>query len=120
MLILELRRVLAPGVARHSQELYRAVWTRLNTVFPRHLWLLTVNSLSQPPRISAEELAIDPLSVLRCDLRVFRTGPVLQLVLYMLKASLAASTSRLGRSCSDLQLQGSNIQVMLMENYDSK
>ena len=110
-LVSGMRTVLGPGVARHSQELYRQVWTRLNTVYPRHLWLMTVNSLSQPPRISAEELAIDPLSVLRCDRRVFRTGPLLHLLLYMLKACLAASRSRLARYCSDQQGQpGSNIQ----------
>ena len=101
-----MRRVLEPGVARHSQELVRQVWTRLNTVYPRHLWLMTVNSLAQPQsqaRLSAEELAIDPLSVLRCDSRVFRTGPILQLLLYMLKACLAASRTRLARVCSDQQ-----------------
>ena len=110
-LVSGVRTVLGPGVARHSQELYRQVWTRLNTVYPRHLWLMTVNSLCQSPRISAEELAIDPLSVLRCDSRVFRTGPILHLLLYMLKACLAASRTRLARYCSDqLGQPGSNIQ----------
>ena len=109
-LVTNIRLVLEPGVGRHSQELYRAVWSRLNTVYPRHLWLMTVNSLSQSPRISLEELAIDPLSVLRCDSRVFRTGPILQLLLYMLKASLAASRTRLGKYCTDQQQQNSNIQ----------
>ena len=110
-LVRNIRLVVAPGVARQSQELYRQVWVRLNTVYPRHLWLLTVNSLSHPPNISADELAIDPLSVLRCDSRVFRAGPILHLLLYMMKACLAASRTRLARYCSDQQLQGSNIQV---------
>ena len=35
--------------------------------------------------ITQEELALDPLAMLRCDERVFRTGPILQIVLYMLK-----------------------------------
>ena len=38
-----------------------------------------------PLAITQEELALDPLAMLRCDERVFRTGPILQIVLYMLK-----------------------------------
>ena len=72
--------ILDDRVPRHTQELFKRVWLRLNSVYPRHLWLMTVNSLSQLPPISAEELAVDPLSVLRCDPRVFRTGKYLHLI----------------------------------------
>ena len=44
--------VLRPGVPRHTQELYKEVWLRLNTVYPRQLWLLTVNCLTPPPTIT--------------------------------------------------------------------
>jgi integrator complex subunit 2 len=93
--------VLEPGVPRHTQELWRQVWLRLNTVYPRQLWLLTVNQLTPPPAISQEDLALDPLAVLRCDERVFRCGPLLSVVLYMLKACLAASRSRLAQHLQD-------------------
>ena len=103
-----IRTVLSPQVPRHTQELYKQVWSRLNTVYPRQLWLMTVNSLTQSPAITAEELALDPLSVLRCDSRVFRAGPILQLMLYMLKACLAASRTRLAQYCSDQQLMANS------------
>merc|ERR1712130_756811 len=103
--------VLEPEVPRHTQELYRQVWLRLNTVYPRQLWLLTGNHLTPPPKISQEDLALDPLAVLRCDDRVFRTAPLLSILLYMLKACLAASRSRL---CQYLQDQESAaIQILL-------
>ena len=62
-------------------ELYRQVWLRLNSIFPRQLWVMTVNairlelSLSEecpPPTLTQDHLIFDPLHVLRCDLRVFR------------------------------------------------
>ena len=108
VLVSNIRTILSPLVPRHTQELYRQVWSRLNTVYPRQLWLMTVNSLSESPAITAEELAIDPLSVLRCDSRVFRAGPILQLLLYMLKACLAASRTRLAQYCTDQQLGASS------------
>ena len=74
------------------------------------LWLMTVNSLNQMPSISAPELAIDPLAVLRCDSRVFRTGPILHILLYMLKACLAASRTSLSQYCADQNLINPTIQ----------
>jgi len=102
-LVSNIDTVLGHTVPRHTQELYKQVWLRLNTVYPRQLWLLTVNSLTTPPSITQEELALDPLAVLRCDERVFRTGPMLQIVLYMLKACLAASRTRLSQYLVDQQ-----------------
>eukprot|EP00092_Neocalanus_flemingeri_P019401 GFUD01021015.1.p1 GENE.GFUD01021015.1~~GFUD01021015.1.p1 ORF type:complete len:1102 (+),score=357.95 GFUD01021015.1:297-3602(+) len=102
-LVSNIDTVLGETVPRHTQELYKQVWLRLNTVYPRQLWLLTVNSLTAPPAITQEELALDPLAVLRCDERVFRTGPILQIVLYMLKACLAASRTRLSQYLVDQQ-----------------
>jgi len=102
-LVSNIDTLLGQTVPRHTQELYKQVWLRLNTVYPRQLWLLTVNSLTSPPAITQEELALDPLAVLRCDERVFRTGPILQIVLYMLKACLAASRTRLSQYLVDQQ-----------------
>ncbi len=72
-------------------------------MFPRKLWVTTVNAIVHPntgnycgkKKISEEDLVLDPLQVLRCDRRVYRTGPVLDIVLYMLKACLAASRTHL-------------------------
>jgi len=106
-LVSNIDTLLGEGVPRHTQELYKQVWLRLNTVYPRQLWLLTVNSLTTPPAITQEELALDPLAVLRCDEKVFRTGPILQIVLYMLKACLAASRTRLSQYLVDHVVTGS-------------
>eukprot|EP00088_Acartia_fossae_P070615 TRINITY_DN951_c0_g1_i4.p1 TRINITY_DN951_c0_g1~~TRINITY_DN951_c0_g1_i4.p1 ORF type:complete len:1177 (+),score=271.60 TRINITY_DN951_c0_g1_i4:42-3572(+) len=89
-------------VARQVQELYRMVWMQLNAVYPRKLWLFTVNNLNPQESVAAcdlnqEELSLDPLSVLRCDPAVFRSGSILSIVLYMLKACLAASRTRLNQ-----------------------
>lgn len=97
----QISSIVREGVPRHTQELYKQVWLRLNTVYPRQLWLMTVNCLTPPPSISQEDLALDPLSVLRCPDQVFRTGPILTIVLYMLKACLAASRTRLAQYLID-------------------
>jgi integrator complex subunit 2 len=71
--------VLGEGVPRQVQDLYRSVWLNLNAVYPRKLWLLTVNNLRVKESVvsrnlTQEELALDPLAVLRCNERVFRSG----------------------------------------------
>lgn len=88
------------------------LWWKFNTVFPRKLWVMTVNALRKPqnfrmaPEIkpleySWDELALDPLIVLRCDSRVFRNVDTLEIVLHILSAFLAASR----RCLSNLQYQ---------------
>ena len=96
------------------------VWLRMNTVYPRQLWLLTVNHLTPPPKISQEDLALDPLAVLRCDDRVFRTAPLLSILLYMLKACLAASRSRLCQYLQDQPPPGANTSLAETEREELK
>jgi len=108
VLINNIRDVIKDGVPRQVQELYRGVWMNLNSVYPRKLWLLTVNNLTPKESVisrsfSQEELSLDPLAVLRCEPKVFRSGPMLSIVLYMLKACLAASRSRLSQHLLDQQ-----------------
>ncbi|XP_077292216.1 integrator complex subunit 2 [Arctopsyche grandis] len=104
------KTVLGDKVSRHIQELYRQVWLRLNTVLPRSLWvmsinaLLDINSVSRNVTLTQENILVDPLQVLRCDLRVFRCGPILKIVLRILEASLAASRSQLSRHLHDKPL----------------
>lgn len=78
------------------------LWWKFNTILPRKLWVMTVNSLIRPQNFrtgldvrpveySWDELALDPLIVLRCDSRVFRCVDTLSIVLHILSAFLAAS-----------------------------
>lgn len=104
------KSVLGDQVPRHIQELYREVWLRLNTVLPRCLWIMTINALldingsSKTVTITQENVLVDPLQVLRCDIRVFRCGPILKIILRILEASLAASRSQLSRHLLDKPL----------------
>ncbi|KAJ2953568.1 hypothetical protein O0L34_g1170 [Tuta absoluta] len=104
------KNVLGELVPRHIQELYREVWLRLNTVLPRCLWIMTINALldingsARSVTITQENVLVDPLQVLRCDIRVFRCGPILKIILRILEASLAASRSQLSRHLSDKPL----------------
>lgn len=76
-----------------SADLFRDVWYKLNNVYPRHLWEITSNALLTDGslHLTADELTVDPLQVLRCDSRVFRCAPILDILLHILAASLAAS-----------------------------
>lgn len=105
-----IKSVLGDQVPRHIQELYREVWLRLNTVLPRCLWIMTINALLdinggvKNVTITQENVLVDPLQVLRCDIRVFRCGPILKIILRILEASLAASRSQLSRHLLDKPL----------------
>ncbi|KAL0849125.1 hypothetical protein ABMA28_013475 [Loxostege sticticalis] len=104
------KSVLGDKVPRHIQELYREVWLRLNTVLPRCLWIMTINALldingnARNVTVTQENVLVDPLQVLRCDIRVFRCGPILKIILRILEASLAASRSQLSRHLLDKPL----------------
>lgn len=105
-----IRKILGNTVPRLIQELYRQVWIRLNTVLPRHLWVMSINGLMpddsaiKPGLLTQENVLMDPLQVLRCDERVFRCPDVLSIVLRILQASLAASKSQLSRHILDKPL----------------
>ncbi|XP_044738623.1 integrator complex subunit 2 isoform X2 [Chrysoperla carnea] len=93
-------------IPRYVQELYKQVWLRLNTVLPRCLWIMSINALHdnsylQNLMITQRNIMVDPLQVLRCDIRVFRCAPILTIVLRVLQASLAASRSQLSRHLLD-------------------
>lgn len=74
-------------------------------MFPRKLWVMTTNALMHSDmgmkRMTQQDLILDPLQVLRCDRRVFRAGPVMEIVLYVLKAFLAASRTHLTQHLQD-------------------
>ncbi|KAL7289015.1 hypothetical protein TKK_0016972 [Trichogramma kaykai] len=101
------KRILDKKVPRYIQELYQQVWLRLNTVLPRALWVLSINSLFIEDSavttvfLTQETIVLDPLQVLRCDMRVFRCAPVLTVILRILQATLQASRSQLTRHMQD-------------------
>ncbi|XP_074643073.1 integrator complex subunit 2-like [Tubulanus polymorphus] len=93
-----LLKLLEPDVPRRVLDLVCKVWIRLNTVMPRRLWMMTVNSLRTPSKgvvpnlpYSQDDITVDPLIVLRCDIRVFRCPPLLDVTLRLLTAYLNAS-----------------------------
>lgn len=78
------------------------LWWKFNIVFPRKLWVMTVNAMRRPQctrdssnlapvEYSWDELAIDPLIVLRSDVRVFRCVELLNILLHVLSSFLSAS-----------------------------
>lgn len=112
-------KILDVEVPRLIQELYHQVWIRLNTVLPRRLWVMSVNALMPQDHIAhhllnhntSENILVDPLQVLRCDERIFRTPDALGIVLRILQASLASSKSQLSRHILDKPLMEKNGQL---------
>ena len=94
-----------PSTPQMVRELYGQLWFHMNSVFPRKLWTLTINHLNRVvnghvtvrtmKKINHDDLIIDPLQILRCDKRVFEAAPVLEILLYILRACLAASRTML-------------------------
>ncbi|KAG8176516.1 hypothetical protein JTE90_021808 [Oedothorax gibbosus] len=90
-----------PRLLDHADSLQlltkaKKVWWKLNAVFPRSLWVMTVNAFPQKEyrtarRLTLDDVILDPLHVLRCDKRIFRCPPFTEIILHMLQAFLAAS-----------------------------
>ncbi|XP_058821101.1 integrator complex subunit 2 isoform X2 [Topomyia yanbarensis] len=116
-LIRYFKMILGSTVPRLVQELYKNVWIRLNTVFPRRLWVMTISALMPKDTVTEnftltqETILIDPLQVLRCDERLFRCASALSVVLRILQATLAASKSQLSRHMLDKPLLDVGNQV---------
>jgi len=61
-------------------ESYQTVWLRLNTVLPRSLWVMTVNSLLLPEPgheglmvpLTQEDVVLDPLQVNSTSFMLFK------------------------------------------------
>lgn len=104
------KKILEPSVPRLIQELYKQIWTKLNSVLPRQLWVMTINALMPDDTITKhvilrqENIMIEPLQILRCDERIFRCPDALSIILKILQASLAASKIQLSRHIMDKPL----------------
>lgn len=104
------KKILDDSVPRLIQELYKQIWIKLNTILPRHLWVMTINALMPIDAITKnallrqENIMIEPLQILRCDERVYRCPDALAIILRILQASLAASKIQLSRHIMDKPL----------------
>ena len=104
------KKILEDSVPRLIQELYKQVWIKLNTILPRHLWVMTINALmpndtiTRNAMVKQENIMIEPLQILRCDERVYRCPDALAIILRILQASLAASKIQLSRHIMDKPL----------------
>ncbi|XP_072099646.1 integrator complex subunit 2 isoform X1 [Mobula birostris] len=100
-LMLDLYKLLEPGVPRQILQIVNQLWRLLNTVMPRRLWVMTVNALQPKAKLlrqqkyTQNDLMIDPLIVLRCDRRVYRCPPLMDITLHMLNGYLLASKAYL-------------------------
>uniref|UniRef100_A0A4W6EAZ4 Integrator complex subunit 2 n=1 Tax=Lates calcarifer TaxID=8187 RepID=A0A4W6EAZ4_LATCA len=93
--------LLEPAVPLRILQTLNKLWMALNTVMPRRLWVMTVNALQpsakllRQQRYTQNDLMVDPLIVLRCDQRVYRCPPLMDIVLHMLNGYLLASKAYL-------------------------
>ena len=106
-IVSRLPELLEESTPRRTRELVKIIWFKLNRIHPRKLWASTCDALKiqastlTKNRLGQEDLVLDPLQVIRCDRRVFRVGPILEMILYMLKACLAASRTHLANHLLD-------------------
>jgi len=88
------------------------LWWKFNTICPRKLWVMTINSLRTMKNgsklgsiqflvYSWGDLVNDPLIALRCDNLVFRCPQYLNILLHILSAFLAASRRCLHEQLAD-------------------
>uniref|UniRef100_A0A8C4SC60 Integrator complex subunit 2 n=2 Tax=Erpetoichthys calabaricus TaxID=27687 RepID=A0A8C4SC60_ERPCA len=96
-----MNQLLNPGIPRRVLQTVSNLWMVLNTVMPRRLWVMTVNALlpsiklQRQQKYTQNDLMIDPLIVLRCDRRVYRCPPLMDITLHMLNGYLLASKAYL-------------------------
>ncbi|RXM96651.1 Integrator complex subunit 2 [Acipenser ruthenus] len=101
VLMSNMSRLLNVGVSRRIFQTVNKLWMVLNTVMPRRLWVMTVNALQpsikllRQQKYTQNDLMIDPLIVLRCDQRIYRCPPLMDITLHMLNGYLLASKAYL-------------------------
>ncbi|KAM5180305.1 integrator complex subunit 2 [Mantella aurantiaca] len=101
VLTANMSQLLNVGVPRRILQTINKLWMTLNTVMPRRLWVMTVNALQPSLKLvrrhkyTQNDLMIDPLIVLRCDARILRCPPLMDITLHMLNGYLLASKAYL-------------------------
>lgn len=84
----------------------------VNTILPKDL--LTTSS----PNYNHESLLMDPLQILRCESKIFRSPDGLLIVLRILQASLAASKTQLTRHIQEKPLLDKDGQMQSEEERE--
>lgn len=119
-----MNQLLYPGIPRRILQTVNRLWMALNTVMPRRLWVMTVNALQPSAKMirqqkyTQKDLMIDPLIVLRCDQRVHRCPPLMDITLRMLNGYLLASKAYLSahlKETADQDIRPSQNNLMGME-----
>ncbi|XP_066492113.1 integrator complex subunit 2 [Tiliqua scincoides] len=119
-----MNRLLYPGIPRRILQTVNRLWMALNTVMPRRLWVMTVNALQpsvkmvRQQKYTQKDLMIDPLIVLRCDQRVHRCPPLMDVTLHMLNGYLLASKAYLSahlKETADQDIRPSQNNLMGLE-----
>ncbi|KAI5099789.1 integrator complex subunit 2 [Silurus meridionalis] len=93
--------LLEDNIPRRVLQTVNKLWLVLNTVMPRRLWVMTVNALQPSVKhlrkqcYTQNDLLVDPLIVLRCDPRVLRCPPLMDITLHILNGYLKASKAYL-------------------------
>ncbi|TTK47649.1 Integrator complex subunit 2 [Bagarius yarrelli] len=93
--------LLEDKISRRVLQTVNKLWMVLNTVMPRRLWVMTVNALQPSVKhlrkhcYTQNDLLVDPLIVLRCDHRVLRCPPLMDIMLHILNGYLKASKAYL-------------------------
>uniref|UniRef100_UPI00358EB64C integrator complex subunit 2 isoform X1 n=1 Tax=Myxine glutinosa TaxID=7769 RepID=UPI00358EB64C len=122
-----LGHLLARGCPQAAFHAAARLWAALNSVMPRRLWVLTVNALQAPGgpttrrRYTERDLMLDPLLVLRCDPQVYRSPPLMGVMLRVLAGALAASKAYLVaqlRATSDPDARSTPLGVAATEGPD--
>ncbi|XP_062870310.1 integrator complex subunit 2 isoform X2 [Trichomycterus rosablanca] len=100
--------LLEDGVSRRVLQTVNNLWMVLNTVMPRRLWVMTVNALQPSAKLLSQhrytqnDLLVDPLIVLRCDCRVLRCPPLMDITLHILNGYLLASKAYLNAHLKEI------------------
>ncbi|KAM6970380.1 integrator complex subunit 2 [Aplochiton taeniatus] len=115
--------LLEAGAPRRILLTLNRLWMGLNTVMPRRLWVMTVNALQPSAKLlrqqtyTQNDLMVDPLIVLRCDQRVYRCPPLMDVVLHMLNGYLLASKAYLNshlKETADFDRQNQTISSLCL------
>ncbi|KAG8587854.1 hypothetical protein GDO81_005800 [Engystomops pustulosus] len=124
VLTANMSQLLNVSVARRLLQTVNKLWMTLNTVMPRRLWVMTVNALqpslklARSHKYTQNDLMIDPLIVLRCDARVLRCPPLMDITLHMLNGYLLASKAYLNsylKETADQDIKSSPSNAMAMQ-----
>ncbi|XP_004707428.1 integrator complex subunit 2 [Echinops telfairi] len=122
-----MNQLLNSGVPRRVLQTVNKLWMVLNTVMPRRLWVMTVNALQpsikfvRQQKYTQNDLMIDPLIVLRCDQRVHRCPPLMDITLHMLNGYLLASKAYLSAHLKETaeQDRSQNSMIGLIGQMDA-